>query len=172
MQSFIILSPIIRAMLNYSHHSRHALPLQSLTLYWVAHFYPSGPTPHSFFNIQIRTGVIFFLFTTAVSVQEIELVQNKRLLNVGMREVQKDINEIKEGDKEGANCFLLSFILPRKCHPSSELHRTLIHPFYSVFQVYLFLYFSLPKMLNIPRVGTVLVRTAQCLAQCLAVYKK
>lgn len=65
---------------------------------------------------------------------------SKCLLNAGMTEMQKDINETKEGGKEKANCLLLPFILPSRHHPLLWAIQNLYTLLYSVFQVYLFLF--------------------------------
>ena len=86
-------------------------------------------------------------FTTVISVQGIELVLSKCLLNVRMRELKKDVNEIKERGREEQTFSYLS-VFQADIIPSSELQKSLgRHPFI-LFSNFLYCCVSSPSILS------------------------
>ena len=131
-------------MLNYSspfqrHFTFHALVI-SAGMSFLSLCHPPILSP--IFTLEQESS-----FTTVISVQGIELVLSECLLNVRMRELKKDVNEIKEGDTE-EQIFSYPSVFQADIMPFSELYKNLVrHPFI-LFSNFLYCCVSSPSILS------------------------
>lgn len=130
------------SMLNYSSPAQtHSAISIFDSLYWAAHFFPLPLLPIHSLIIKLEKGSCLSYPLLQSQCKEYSWCW---ISIYGMLEWEKDINEIKEGGREGANFLLLSFILPKQTpSPSLSCMEPSHIPLYSVFKfIYFYILFS------------------------------